>query len=168
MELNIKNIALEDYTKRKLLYSKNIRGNFDFIIEPHILDKGKIVQINFFRNEQDIKSLLEDWHDSGDLRITKTHINEDCGALRLYINDDNVMINNGGQVNINVIEYNYSPKKQTKIEKGKVAIMIEIQFMAEVENVKLKPDLKKLVEEDNNEGTNNSTIGDAKEFFTKY
>lgn len=60
MELNIKNIALEDYTKRKLLYSKNIRGNFDFIIEPHILDKGKIVQINFFRNEQDIKSLLED------------------------------------------------------------------------------------------------------------
>lgn len=88
--------------------------------------------------------------------------------MRLYINDDNVMINNGGQVNINVIEYNYSPKKQTKIEKGKVAIMIEIQFMAEVENVKLKPDLKKLVEEDNNEGTNNSTIGDAKEFFTKY
>lgn len=148
MELTIKNIGIEDYVRHQPLYSKNIRGNFEFFIEPHILENNTMVQINFFRNEEDIINLMEDWKDSGDLRVTKFHVNDEFGALRLYINDDNIMINNNGQVDIKVIEYNYNPKKPTKIPKGKVAIMIEMQFSKETDNGKLKSDLKKLIEEE--------------------
>jgi hypothetical protein len=108
MELTIKNIVLEDYVHHQPLYSKNIRGNFNFLVEPHILDRGKIVQINFFRNEQDIKSLMEDWKDNGDLKETKLNISDHPGILRLYINEGNIMINNTGHADIKVIEYNYS------------------------------------------------------------
>lgn len=148
MELTIKNIGIEDYVHHQPLYSKNVRGNFEFFVEPHILEKGKTVQINFFRNEQDIKSLMEDWKDSGDLKESKAHISGEYGTLRLYINEENIMINNTGQADIKVIEYNYSPKRATKIEKGKVAIMIEIEFGAETDNVKIKSDLKRLIEEE--------------------
>ena len=151
MELTIKNIVLEDYVHHQPLYSKNIRGNFNFLVEPHILDRGKIVQINFFRNEQDIKSLMEDWKDNGDLKETKLNISDHPGILRLYINESNIMINNTGHADIKVIEYNYSPKKASKIEKGKVAVMIEINFGIETDNEKIKPDLKRLVEEEKNE-----------------
>jgi hypothetical protein len=148
MELTIKNIGIEDYVNHQTLYSKNIRGNFSFNVEPHILERGKTVQINFFRNEQDIKHLMEDWKDSGDLKETKFHVSGNYGTLRLYINEENIMINNTGQADIKVIEYNYSPKKATKIEKGKVAVLIEIEFGLETDNERIKSDLKRLIQED--------------------
>lgn len=149
MDLVIKNVGIEDYAHHQSLYSKIIRGNFRFNIETHILDKGKNLQIYFFRDEDDIQSLIEDWKESGDLRENRTTISGDFGILRLYINEENIMINNTGFVDINVIEYNYNPTKAPKISKGKVAILIEINFSSETDNVKLKSDLKRLAEEEN-------------------
>ena len=48
MGLVCNKIMLEDYLEKETIYSKLIRGNLEFYIEPHHLDGGKHLQLLFY------------------------------------------------------------------------------------------------------------------------
>jgi len=148
----IKKLKIEDWSHKKELYSKEIRGGFSFYIEPHILDKGKEIRIHLFRKEEegDIKDLAKDWADNGELNRQSFERKDTFGILKLSFGDKEILINNDGEAKISVKEYNYAPAKEKKVKKGKVAIAIVFELSQDFGNNNIRSDIKKILE-DNNE-----------------
>ena len=149
MGLIVKQIKLEDYVKKNILYSKLIRGNLNFFIETHHLDKGKHLQIFLYRTHPRIKDFIEGDKKKHYLTQQINEIQADCNEIRLYINDNTFMLNGAGPVSIKITEYNFN-KQLADFDKGKVAVLIDMVFNDEADNSKTLSDLKVLNQEDQN------------------
>jgi hypothetical protein len=137
----LKKVAIEDYIEKDTLFSKQIRGNLDFYMETHHLDGGKHLQLYFYRNHPRIKEFIAANEKINHLTIQKSRTVSNAGQMRLLINDDNFMIASNPGIEINVVEYNYN-QQLADFDKGKVAILIDIFFEKETDNIKLLSDLK--------------------------
>ena len=137
----LKKVAIENYIEKETLFSKQIRGNLDFYIEAHHLDGGKHLQLYFYRNHPRVKEFIAANEKINHLTIQKSRTVSNAGQMRLLINDDNFMIASNPGIEINVIEYNYN-QQLADFDKGKVAILIDIFFEKETDNIKLLSDLK--------------------------
>lgn len=156
MDFVLNKISLEDFKEHKDIYSKTIRGNLRFTIETHVLDNGKNLQIFFYRSHDKIKKFVEKALEKDYLTTQKTTEELDATVLRLHINEEDFMINSSGKIRLEVVEYNFNNKEITlsDFEKGKVAVLMNLYFENEIDNAKLKKELKDHNLEDNNETGN--------------
>lgn len=148
MGLIIKKITLEDYVNKNILYSKQIRGNLSFDIETHHLEKGKILQLYFYREHPRIKEFINANEQKNHLTVQKYNIDTECGQMRFLVNDKDFMINSNPNINIQITEYNFG-RTLKDFEKGKVAVLITITFNKETDNSKLINEIKSMLKEEN-------------------
>lgn len=155
MGLILKKVVLEDYTDKKVLYSKLVRNNLEFIIETHHLESGKHLQIFLYRNHPRIKEFIDIRDKKNHLTEQITQIETNPAQMRLAINDTSFMIAASNNSTIKITEYNFN-QSLADFAKGKVAILIDITFEEEVDNNKLVSELRSFNNtEDKNEGTSN-------------
>jgi hypothetical protein len=155
MGLILKKVVLEDYTDKKVLYSKLVRNNLDFTIETHHLESGKHLQIFLYRNHPRIKEFIDIRDKKNHLTEQITQIETNPAQMRLAINDTSFMIAASNNSTIKITEYNFN-QSLADFAKGKVAILIDITFEEEVDNNKLVSELRSFNNmEDKNEGTSN-------------
>ena len=155
MGLILKKVVLEDYTDKKVLYSKLVRNNLDFTIETHHLESGKHLQIFLYRNHPRIKEFIDIRDKKNHLTEQITQIETNPAQMRLAINDTSFMIAASNNSTIKITEYNIN-QSLADFAKGKVAILIDITFEEEVDNNKLVSELRSFNNmEDKNEGTSN-------------
>jgi hypothetical protein len=155
MGLILKKVVLEDYTDKKVLYSKLVRNNLDFTIETHHLESGKHLQIFLYRNHPRIKEFIDIRDKKNHLTEQITQIETNPAQMRLAINDTSFMIAASNNSTIKITEYNFN-QNLADFAKGKVAILIDITFEEEVDNNKLVSELRSFNNmEDKNEGTSN-------------
>ncbi len=155
MGLILKKVVLEDYTDKKVLYSKLVRNNLDFTIETHHLESGKHLQIFLYRNHPRIKEFIDIRDKKNHLTEQVTQIETNPAQMRLAINDTSFMIAASNKSTIKITEYNFN-QNLADFAKGKVAILIDITFEEEVDNNKLVSELRSFNNmEDKNEGTSN-------------
>lgn len=154
--VKLQKVSIENFLEQEVLYSKLVRGNLDFKIETHMLDGGKKLQVYLYRNHPRIEEFIPAAEAKEMLGKQHSEINTGLGVLRLTINDQRFMINNGGVTNIVINELNFNPKgiQIQDFPKGKVAILIDFNFEEEADNAKVKKELKDVfAKEDNNETT---------------
>ena len=154
--VTLQKVSIENFMEQEVLYSKLVRGNLDFKVETHLLDGGKKFQVYLYRNHPRIDEFISVAEAKELLGKQHSEINTGLGVLRLTINDQKFMINNGGVTNIVINELNFNPKGMTiqDFPKGKVAILIDFNFEEEADNAKVKKELKDMfAEEENNETT---------------
>ena len=155
MGLILKKVVLEDYTDKKVLYSKLVRNNLDFTIETHHLESGKHLQIFLYRNHPRIKEFIDIRDKKNHLTEQITQIETNPAQMRLAINDTSFMIAASNNSTIKITEYNFN-QSLADFAKGKVAILIDITFEEEVDNNKLVTELRSFNNmEDKNERTSN-------------
>lgn len=155
MGLILKKVVLEDYTDKKVLYSKLVRNNLDFTIETHHLESGKHLQIFLYRNHPRIKEFIDIRDKKNHLTEQITQIETNPAQMRLAINDTSFMIAASNNSTIKITEYNFN-QSLADFAKGKVAILIDITFEEDVDNNKLVSELRSFNNmEDKNEGTSN-------------
>lgn len=155
MGLILKKVVLEDYTDKKVLYSKLVRNNLDFTIETHHLENGKHLQIFLYRNHPRIKEFIDIRDKKNHLTEQITQIETNPAQMRLAINDTSFMIAASNNSTIKITEYNFN-QSLADFAKGKVAILIDITFEEDVDNNKLVSELRSFNNmEDKNEGTSN-------------
>lgn len=155
MGLILKKVVLEDYSDKKVLYSKLVRNNLDFIIETYHLESGKHLQIFLYRNHPRIKEFIDIRDKKNHLTEQITQIETNPAQMRLAINDTSFMIAASNNSTIKITEYNFN-QSLADFAKGKVAILIDITFEEEVDNNKLVSELRSFNNmEDKNEGTSN-------------
>lgn len=155
MGLILKKVVLEDYTDKKVLYSKLVRNNLDFTIETHHLESGKHLQIFLYRNHPRIKEFIDIRDKKNHLTEQITQIKTNPAQMRLAINDTSFMIAASNNSTIKITEYNFN-QSLADFAKGKVAILIDITFEEDVDNNKLVSELRSFNNmEDKNEGTSN-------------
>lgn len=140
----LKQVKIEDFSNRKDIYSKLVRGGLEFIVEDHILEEGKHIQLFFYRNHKRVKEFISKGLEKNYISTQGCQIELDNGLLRLHVNESNFMINTKGKIKINVKEYNFNSKELSLIDfaKGKVAILIDIYCEEGADNAKLKKELK--------------------------
>lgn len=140
----LKKISLDNMLSQELVYSKIIRGNLDFFIETHTIEGGRKLQIFLYRNNPKTKELIEVAQQKGMLTAQNAHLETQPGVLRLYLNEEKFMINYLGETSVDIKEYNFNPKdvEIKDFPKGKVGIEIELTFEGEVDNSKIKKELK--------------------------
>lgn len=141
MGLVCNKIILEDYIEKETIYSKLIRGNLEFYIEPHHLDGGKHLQLLFYRNHPRIKDFIEYDKIKHHLTQQKSTIKSDAKQIKLSINDLSFMINTSPAFTLTITEYNFN-QNLSDFAKGKVAILIDIVFAGEIDNGKVISELK--------------------------
>lgn len=148
----LKKIRLENMLSQAELYTKQIRGNLDFIVESHLLDNNTRLQIILKRNHPRIDDFIARAKEKNLLTSQVSEAESEDGVLRLYINDDKFMINNTINSHIIIKELNFNPKDLTitDFEKGKVMVEIEIQFQVETDNIKIKKELKDFYNKEDN------------------
>lgn len=152
----LKNISIENFLEQKVLYSKMIRGNLSFTADIHLLDSGKKLIINITRDIERYDDFISKAKERNLIREQITNINSGKGVLRLCLNDKKFMINGGNNSTIIIREENFNPKDIEIVDfpKGKVSINIEINFDGEIDNSKIKKELKDYFMEAQNEKTN--------------
>lgn len=140
----LKKISLDNMLSQELVYSKIIRGNLDFFVETHTIEGGRKLQIFLYRNNPKTKELIEVAQQKGMLTTQNAHLETQPGVLRLYLNEEKFMINYLGKTSVGIKEYNFNPKdvEIKDFPKGKVGIEIELTFEGEVDNSKIKKELK--------------------------
>ena len=144
MGLILKKVAIEDYIKKDILFSKQIRGNLNFYIETHHLEGGKHLQLFFYRNHPRIKEFIAANDKQNHLTTQNSRTVSNVGQMKLLINDNqSFMISSNPEVEIKVVEYNFN-QQLADFGKGKVAILIDIVFSKETDNIKLISELKAL------------------------
>lgn len=146
-------VSIENFLEQEVLYSKLVRGNLDFKVETHMLDGGKKLQVYLYRNHPRIDEFIPAAEAKQMLGKQHSEINTGLGVLRLTINDQRFMINNGGVTNIVINELNFNQKGITiqDFPKGKVAILIDFNFEEEADNAKVKKELKDAFAEEETE-----------------
>ena len=143
----LKKITIENFLTQEVIFTKTIRGGFNYIVEPHQLDGGITLQINLFRDHPQIHEFIEKALEKKVLNKQHTKVRTGSGVIRLTFNDDKkLMINTANMATIDITEYNFNPKGFTikDFEKGKIAILIDFTFDKETDNLKIKQDIKKL------------------------
>ncbi len=148
----LKKLSVENFLTKEVFYDKSIRGEFSFMPEVHLLDCGRIVQIHLDRDHPQVKEIMEKAKEKKVLNRQYTHASSDDGVIRVTFNgEENVMISNGGKTNIDIIEFNFSPKDYSleDFPNGKIAIFITLTFEEDIDNSKLRDDLKKIFKEEN-------------------
>jgi hypothetical protein len=148
----IKKIAIENYEDNKQpIFSKLIRGGLIFDLESHVTDGGKHVQIILKRQHPRFDEFLEKAKTLNFITEQKNNIELNTTVLRFGINDQFVMIDGGGNTTIQIIEENFNEKSIniSDFAKGKVRVVIDINFENPTSNTKLKTELKKLMEDTN-------------------
>ena len=148
MGLICNKMVLEDYLTKETLYSKMIRGNLEFYIEPHHLDGGKRLQLFFYRNHPRVKEFIEYDKIKHHLNTQKTKIKSEAEQIKLSVNDLSFMINTISQFDIVITEYNFN-QDLSDFPKGKVALLIDITFQEEIDNSKVIKDLKSIINKEN-------------------
>lgn len=146
----LKKISIDNMLTQETLYSKLVRGNLDFTIETHTIEGGRKLQIFLYRNHPRVKDLIEVARQKEMLTTQSSHITTAAGVLRLYINEEKFMINYIDNTEIDIKEYNFNPGN-LQVEgfpKGKVGIEIELNFGGEVDNSKVKKELKDFNQEE--------------------
>ena len=136
----LKKIGLENYSERTDVYSKLIRGGFDFVLETHQLQGGQKLQLYFYRNHPRVQEFVEanDKHQRLTTQRTKlTNLHQ----LRLKLNDLDFMMAGVEDTQVEITEYNLSEGLQD-FPRGKAAILIDIHFPHEMDNTKLISELK--------------------------
>lgn len=154
--VTLNKISIENFLEQEVLYSKLVRGNLDFKVETHMLDGGKKLQVYLYRNHPRVEEFITAADAKEMLGKQHSEINTGLGVLRLTINDQRFMINNGGVTNIVIHELNFNHKGITiqDFPKGKVAILIDFNFEEEADNAKFKKEIKDMfAEEEKNETT---------------
>jgi hypothetical protein len=152
----LEKVSIENFLEQEVLYSKLVRGKLDFKVETHMLDGGKKLQVYLYRNHPRIEEFIAAATAKNMLGKQHCEVNTGLGVLRLTINDQRFMINNGGVTNIVINELNFNTKELSiqDFPKGKVAILIDFNFEEEADNAKFKKEIKDMfAEEDNNETT---------------
>lgn len=152
MGIIIKKITIENYEDNKQpIFSKLIRGGLIFDLESHVTDGGKHVQIILKRQHPRFDEFLEKAKTLNFITEQKNNIELNTTVLRFGINDQFVMIDGGGNTTIQIIEENFNEKSIniSDFAKGKVRVVIDINFENPTSNTKLKTELKKLMEETN-------------------
>lgn len=152
MGIIIKKISIENYQDNKQpIFSKLIRGGLVFDLESHVTDGGKHVQIILKRQHPRFDEFLEKAKTLNFITEQKNNIELNTTVLRFGINDQFVMIDGGGNTTIQIIEENFNEKSIniSDFAKGKVRVVIDINFENPTSNTKLKTELKKLMEETN-------------------
>ena len=152
MGIIIKKISIENYQDNKQpIFSKLIRGGLIFDLESHVTDGGKHVQIILKRQHPRFDEFLEKAKTLNFITEQKNNIELNTTVLRFGINDQFVMIDGGGNTTIQIIEENFNEKSIniSDFAKGKVRVVIDINFENPTSNTKLKTELKKLMEETN-------------------
>lgn len=152
MGIIIKKITIENYEDNKQpIFSKLIRGGLIFDLESHVTDGGKHVQIILKRQHPRFDEFLEKAKTLNFITEQKNNIELNTTVLRFGINDQFVMIDGGGNTTIQIVEENFNEKSIniSDFAKGKVRVVIDINFENPTSNTKLKTELKKLMEETN-------------------
>lgn len=149
MGLIVKKIGIVDFPKKIELYSKNIRGNLQFFIETHHLNKGKNIQILLYRDHPEVKRFIEFDKIKHYLTQQNKKLITDNNELQFFINDKYYMITGPGPIIINILEYNFN-KQLNDFDKGKVAILINIDFTGEIDNTKVLTEIRDLNKEEKN------------------
>lgn len=137
-------ISLENFLAQEVLYSKLVRGNLPFKVEVHTLDNGKKLQIYFYRDHDQIDDFIRAGYAKEVLNDQNFKTEVDTGVFRLIINEEKFMINGGGKATIKVRDINFT-KKGIEIKdfpKGKIAILIDIDFEKDIDNSKFKKEMK--------------------------
>ena len=143
----LKKITIENFLTQEVIFTKTIRGGFNYIVEPHQLEGGTTLQINLFRDHPQIHKFIEKALEKKGLNEQHTKVRTGSGVIRLTFNDDKkLMINTANTTTINITEYNFNPKGFTikDFEKGKIAILIDFTFDKETDNLKTKQHIKEL------------------------
>ena len=143
----LKKITIENFLTQEVIFTKTIRGGFNYIVEPHQLGGGTTLQINLFRDHPQIHKFIEEALEKKVLNKQHTKVRTGRGVIRLTFNDDKkLMINTANTTTINITEYNFNPKGFTikDFEKGKIAILIDFTFDKETDNLKTKQHIKEL------------------------
>lgn len=141
MGLICNKIMLEDYLEKETIYSKLIRGNLEFYIETHHLNNGTHLQLLFYRNHPRIKEFIEYDKIKHHLTQQKSTIKSNAKQIKLSINDLSFMINTSPAFTLTITEYNFN-QDLSDFAKGKVAILIDIEFAGEIDNSKVITELK--------------------------
>lgn len=151
MGIIVKKISIEDYQNKEVVFSKLIRGGLKFELESHITDGGKHVQIILKRSHDRFEEFLEKAKSLNFISNQNNNIETNTTVLRFGINDEYVMIDGGGNTTIQITEENFNEKSIniSDFAKGKVRVVIDINFENPTSNTKLKSELKKLMEETN-------------------
>lgn len=147
----LKKITIENFLTQEVVFTKTIRGDFDFIVEPHQLNGGITLQINLFRNCPQIHEFIDKGLEKKVLNKQHTKVRTGSGVIRLTFNDEKkIMINAANMTTINITELNFNPKDFSikDFDKGKVAIYIDFTFDKEIDNLKVKQDIKDLFTEE--------------------
>lgn len=113
-----------------------IRGQLPFNLKCHYLNNGKTVQIYLYRDHPDIEkfmSLNEEHHFLTEQSFEDTIETE---LLKFIINKESFMFVQKGPAVINVLEYNFN-RDLADFPKGKVAVLIDIDFLQENDNKKV-------------------------------
>ena len=138
----LKKITIENFLTQEVIFTKTIRGGFNYIVEPHQLEGGTTLQINLFRDHPQIHEFIEKALEKKVLNEQHTKVRTGSGVIRLTFNDDKkLMINTANTTTINITEYNFTIKD---FEKGKIAILIDFTFDKETDNLKTKQHIKEL------------------------
>ncbi len=148
----LKKVMLDNMLTQEVVFSKLIRGNLDFTIETHTIEGGRKLQIYLYRNHPRTKELIEVAHAKGMITTQYLSTTTPPGVLRLFLNDEKFMINYVDTTIVNIKEYNFNPG-DIQVEgfpKGKAAIEIELDFGSEVDNAKVKKELKDFNQEEQN------------------
>lgn len=153
--VTLNKISIENFLEQEVLYSKLVRGNLDFKVETHMLDGGKKLQVYLYRNHPRVEEFITAADAKEMLGKQHSEINTGLGVLRLTINDQRFMINNGGVTNIVIHELNFNHKGITiqDFPKGKVAILIDFNFEEEADNAKFKKEIKDMFAEEEKDET---------------
>ena len=147
----LKKITIENFLTQEVVFTKTIRGDFDFIVEPHQLNGGITLQINLFRNCPQIHEFIDKGLEKKVLNKQHTKVRTGSGVIRLTFNDEKkIMINAANMTTIDITELNFYPKDFSikDFDKGKVAIYIDFTFDKEIDNLKVKQDIKDLFMEE--------------------
>lgn len=141
MGLILKQVQLEDYTERAVLYGKAVRGSLPFKV---IVDVKDNISIQLYRDHPRMQEFVEKNDIHKTMNLQKKNITQNIQQLKLNINDDTFMITGCDGMSINIVEYNL-PNDLGDCPKGKAAILFNIIIPENVDNTKVINELKALM-----------------------
>lgn len=149
----LKKIAIDNFLTQENIYSKIIRGDIPFTGEAHITNNNKLITIILHRNHDRYEEVLQAAISKNMVTTQISEYHQEESVLRFYINDDKFMINAGKSTTIKITEQNFNPKDiiLQDFPKGKMSISIEISLEDEIDNAKVKKEIKDYFMEEKND-----------------
>lgn len=125
MGLILTHVCIEDYVNKRTLYSKIIRGKFDFYIEANKNGENSL-RLSLYRSHPRIKEFIDANEKISHLTVQETELESKSEQLRIILDDKiTFMIQASDLKKINITEYN-SKKDLSDLPHGKIGIIIDI------------------------------------------